>query len=286
MSNKSMWGMEVVRMPGKTFRFHPDLCPPFNADYDGDEMNITVPGSSESAAEVRRIASLPDGLLNEANSKPSIGAHQDVLMGIMLMTQPGTAPLTRSEARRLASAAKWPPGCAWRTGTDAMRAALIPLGPAFAWGSAGVSVAHGALVGGPLTAAHIGSAAGGLLHCVARTRGGHAALRMLDTLSDLAHAYLRMRPTAMNGEDLLLGSLDTPDVGAEPGATDEAVIQRLHRMRVGDRIAAGASNAFTLMAETGIKGGRTNLNQMYGAIGQQTVSGILFHTHAYDYTYP
>ena len=271
MSNKSMWGMEVVRMPGKTFRFHPDLCPPFNADFDGDEMNITVPGSSESAAEVRRIASLADGLLNEANSKPSIGAHQDVLMGVMLMTQPDAPPLSRAEARRLASASKWPPGCAWQTGTDAMRAALIPLGPSFSWAAGGVRVSRGALVGGPLTSAHIGSAAGGLLHCVARTLGGWAALRMLDTLSDLAHAYLRMRPTSMNGEDLLLGPSGVPDTGVGPAASDEAVIQALHRVRVGDRIAAGATNAFTLMAETGIKGGRTNLNQMYGAIGQQTV---------------
>jgi len=76
LSNKSMWGMEVVPMPGKTIRFHPDMCPPLNADFDGDEMNINVPGSVESDAEVRMLASVSKGLLAEAYSSPAFGAHQ------------------------------------------------------------------------------------------------------------------------------------------------------------------------------------------------------------------
>ena len=76
MSNKSLWGMEVVPMPGKTLRFHPNICPPLNADFDGDEMNINAPGSAESASEIRNLASVRVGILAEAYSAPSFGVHQ------------------------------------------------------------------------------------------------------------------------------------------------------------------------------------------------------------------
>ena len=76
MSNKSLWGMEVVPMPGKTIRFHPDQCPPMNADFDGDEMNINAAGSAESASEIRNLASVRVGLLAEAYSAPAFGVHQ------------------------------------------------------------------------------------------------------------------------------------------------------------------------------------------------------------------
>jgi len=35
-------------LPGKTFRLHPSVCPPYNADFDGDEMNLHVPQSEEA----------------------------------------------------------------------------------------------------------------------------------------------------------------------------------------------------------------------------------------------
>ena len=38
-------------LPGKTFRLHPSVCPPYNADFDGDEMNLHVPQSEEARAE-------------------------------------------------------------------------------------------------------------------------------------------------------------------------------------------------------------------------------------------
>ena len=40
-------------LPGRTFRMHPAAAAPYNADYDGDEMNIHSPQTEEARAEAR-----------------------------------------------------------------------------------------------------------------------------------------------------------------------------------------------------------------------------------------
>jgi DNA-directed RNA polymerase subunit A' len=40
-------------MDGKTFRLNPAVCPPYNADFDGDEMNLHVPQTEEAKAEAQ-----------------------------------------------------------------------------------------------------------------------------------------------------------------------------------------------------------------------------------------
>src|SRR6266540_2123184 len=49
----SMMAHEVRVMPHKTFRFNLAVCPPYNADFDGDEMNLHVLQSEEARAEAR-----------------------------------------------------------------------------------------------------------------------------------------------------------------------------------------------------------------------------------------
>ncbi len=44
-------------LPGRTFRLHPAVCPPYNADFDGDEMNLHVLQSEEARAEGKIIMS-------------------------------------------------------------------------------------------------------------------------------------------------------------------------------------------------------------------------------------
>lgn len=272
MSNMSMCGARVRRVQGSTIRMHPDNCPKYNADFDGDEMNITVPGSAASEAEVRYLAAVSRSILSEATSRPVVGAHQDALLGVMLLTAPGVT-LSRAEAMRLAGAANWPAGAAWRSGADALAAALVPLGADLRWeGPDNVRVERCTLYGGPLTKAHVGASEHGLVKFVAHMRGPEAAIAMLRVLSALANEYLRMRPLCMTGDDLVLEG--APDAFDDlPGASDEATVAARYEARVAAPIRAGAANAFTMMADKGIKGSRTNLNQMYGGVGQQTING-------------
>ena len=84
----SMLGMEVVVHPGsaKTFSFSPSTCKIFNADFDGDEMNIHAPQSYEAIAEVKEICNAVYNIMSVKDSKPIIAPVQDSLIGAYLMT--------------------------------------------------------------------------------------------------------------------------------------------------------------------------------------------------------
>ena len=88
-------------LPGKTFRLHPSVCPPYNADFDGDEMNLHVPQSEESRAEAILLMRVQDQLISPRYGGPIIGALRDFVTGAYLLTKDDTT-LTVQEFSNLA----------------------------------------------------------------------------------------------------------------------------------------------------------------------------------------
>ena len=88
-------------LPGKTFRLHPSVCPPYNADFDGDEMNLHVPQSEEARAEAILLMRVQDQLISPRYGGPIIGALRDFVTGAYLLTKDGTT-LTPQEFSNLA----------------------------------------------------------------------------------------------------------------------------------------------------------------------------------------
>ncbi len=91
----------VKVLPGKTFRLHPSVCPPYNADFDGDEMNLHVPQSEEARAEAILLMRVQDQLISPRYGGPIIGALRDFVTGAYLLTKDGTT-LTPQEFTNLA----------------------------------------------------------------------------------------------------------------------------------------------------------------------------------------
>ncbi|MCE4601425.1 MAG: DNA-directed RNA polymerase subunit A' [Desulfurococcales archaeon] len=73
-------------MPGKTFRLNPLVCPPYNADFDGDEMNLHVPRIEEAIAEAEEILLVEKNIKTPRYGGPIIGGRQDYISGAYLMT--------------------------------------------------------------------------------------------------------------------------------------------------------------------------------------------------------
>ena len=91
----------VVVLPGKTFRLHPSVCPPYNADFDGDEMNLHVPQSEEARAEAILLMRVQDQLISPRYGGPIIGGLRDFVTGSYLLTKDDTT-LTIQEFTNLA----------------------------------------------------------------------------------------------------------------------------------------------------------------------------------------
>ncbi len=80
----------VKVLPYRTFRLHPAVCPPYNADFDGDEMNLHVPQSEEARSEALTLMRVQDQILSPRYGGPIIGAIRDFLTAAYLLTKEDT----------------------------------------------------------------------------------------------------------------------------------------------------------------------------------------------------
>ena len=83
----SMLAKKVKVMKGKTIRMNLSTTKSFNADFDGDEMNIHVPQFLESRAELENLCATKYNIISAQASKPNIVIVQDSLLGAYEMTK-------------------------------------------------------------------------------------------------------------------------------------------------------------------------------------------------------
>ena len=95
-----MMAHRVKIMEGKTFRFNLCVCPPYNADFDGDEMNLHVLQSEEARAEARILMQVQENILSPRYGGPIIGGIHDHITGIYFLTH-GNPRFSKQEAMNI-----------------------------------------------------------------------------------------------------------------------------------------------------------------------------------------
>ncbi len=78
---------EPVLVEGKAIRLHPLVCPPFNADFDGDQMAVHVPLSLEAQTEARVLMLSSNNILSPANGRTISVPTQDIVLGVYYLTK-------------------------------------------------------------------------------------------------------------------------------------------------------------------------------------------------------
>ncbi|KAL2271047.1 hypothetical protein VTJ83DRAFT_418 [Remersonia thermophila] len=81
LHKESMMGHRVRVMPYSTFRLNLSVTSPYNADFDGDEMNLHVPQTEETRAEVKELCMVPLNIVSPQRNGPLMGIVQDTLAG-------------------------------------------------------------------------------------------------------------------------------------------------------------------------------------------------------------
>lgn len=74
-------------LPYKTFRIHPAVAPPYNADFDGDEMNIHVPQTEEARAEAKILMDVNKNLMSCKDNSNLLGCIVDSVTGNYLLSK-------------------------------------------------------------------------------------------------------------------------------------------------------------------------------------------------------
>jgi DNA-directed RNA polymerase II subunit RPB1 len=83
----SIMGHRVKVLDYSTFRLNLSVTAPYNADFDGDEMNLHVPQSVTARAEVQQMMMVPRVIISGQANKPVMGIVQDSLLGVQKMTK-------------------------------------------------------------------------------------------------------------------------------------------------------------------------------------------------------
>ncbi len=93
---------EPVLVEGRAIKLHPLVCTAFNADFDGDQMAVHVPLSTEAQAEARMLMLASGNLLKPSDGKPVCVPTQDMVLGSYYLTldrvgEPGEGKMFISE---------------------------------------------------------------------------------------------------------------------------------------------------------------------------------------------
>lgn len=83
----SILSHRVKVRPYRTFRLNECVCEPYNADFDGDEMNLHVPQTEEARIEATQLMSVQNNLVSPRNGNPIIAAIQDFITAAFLMSR-------------------------------------------------------------------------------------------------------------------------------------------------------------------------------------------------------
>jgi DNA-directed RNA polymerase subunit beta' len=78
---------EPILVEGKALQIHPLVCTAFNADFDGDQMAIHLPLSTEAQAEARVLMLSANNILSPASGRPIVTPSQDLIIGAFWLTE-------------------------------------------------------------------------------------------------------------------------------------------------------------------------------------------------------
>ncbi|MFH1404356.1 MAG: DNA-directed RNA polymerase subunit A' [Candidatus Altiarchaeota archaeon] len=87
LHRQSMMCHQVRVLPYNTFRINTSVCAPYNADFDGDEMNLHVPQSEEARAEAEMLMKVQENIISPRFGGPIIGGRHDHVTGTYFLTK-------------------------------------------------------------------------------------------------------------------------------------------------------------------------------------------------------
>jgi DNA-directed RNA polymerase subunit A' len=87
-------------LPGRTFRLHPAAAAPYNADFDGDEMNLHMMQNAEAKAEAKYLSKVDGQILSPRHGHAIIKPQEDHISGLYLLTHEKAA-FTKLQAQNL-----------------------------------------------------------------------------------------------------------------------------------------------------------------------------------------
>jgi DNA-directed RNA polymerase II subunit RPB1 len=206
---------------GDTFRMNVADTKPYNADFDGDEMNLHMPQDPESESELKNLAAVPYQIISPANNSAIIGIYQDSMLGSYRFTRE-QIDFTQKDAMNLLMMFN-------RVNTDTLKKKrnervsnfeilsqiLPPLslkvknkqydGDKEKSDSSNniVEIIDGKYIRGQMDKGILGSGTKGLIHRVCNDFGNMASAQFIDDLQNIVTEYMKQSAFSVGISDLI-----------------------------------------------------------------------------------
>uniref|UniRef100_A0A6C0AXJ7 DNA-directed RNA polymerase n=1 Tax=viral metagenome TaxID=1070528 RepID=A0A6C0AXJ7_9ZZZZ len=238
-----------VMKKGDTFRMNVADTKPYNADFDGDEMNLHMPQDLESESELRNLAAVPYQMISPANNSPIVGIFQDSLLGAHRFTREDVN-FTQREAMNLLM--HYPHvdtkifESKEKISSFDILSQIIPdmsikyRTKHFKEGTHDydksnhiIEITNGNIYRGQLEKSSLGSKSSGLLHRICNDFGNMKSADFVDNLQDIVTDYLKSSSYSVGISDLV-SNQETTDKIADIITTKKTEIKNLiHEIHLG-----------------------------------------------------
>lgn len=308
----SMMAHKVKVLKYKTFRLNVSVTAPYNADFDGDEMNMHCPQSYEAATELEEIAAVPHQILRPRDGLPVIGVVQDTLVGSYRLTRQhvkfnrrefmnlmmwnrrfdGTVPEAKGDGR-------------W-TGHQVLSQLMPAINMDMMNSSKKkVVIRDGEVLEGQFDKSTFSKASKGIIHMTYNDYGSKQTVDLLDAMQNTIEQFLIYNGFSVGISDLIADSAtkDEMNIKIQEKKSDvETILLSIHQdlfdnntgktnqAEFEDKIfgilnkatelsgeigynSLANENRMTAMVRAGSKGGPINIAQMIACVGQQNIEG-------------
>jgi len=287
-------------LPGRTFRLHPASCSPYNADFDGDEMNIHSPQTEEARAEAKILLDVKRNLMSPRNNTNFIGCIGDAITGNYLL---GLNEFSKDHANQIL----------YKAGIDKIISKNRISGkelfsesiPKVNFSNDSIKIKDGKVIEGKIDKTTFGDEDGELIKELDKTVGRDETFDTIKNVFKLGVNYLSERGITISVEDLdldkkviekgeevirnaqnkakeIIELYKKGDIERIPGKTEEdtremKIIQVLNEVRtkIGDIVKKEFpdDNPVSYMIKSGGGGNMLNITQMACCVGQQALWG-------------
>ncbi len=295
--HKASMMSHIVRvLPYQTLRINPNVCTPYNADFDGDEMNMHTPRSIQTSIELSELVAVKHQIVSAQACKPLIGCIQDSLLGLFRITRDDITILHEDLVNFLAHIRKSnrPKIPSIKTFTGKQVVSLF-FPENLHYESGDVIIKKGLLISGQITKKHMGPSSGSIVQVIWNDYGADACVNFIDSLSILVNRWNITQGFSVGLSDAIMDSQTRRNIQEEISRSKTIVYQKnenyyqnasqfensvlnlLNNTR--DKVGSIATkqvfrnNRIKQMVTAGSKGSPLNISQIMGLVGQQVVKG-------------
>jgi len=293
----SMMAHRIKRLPGLSIRLNLSVTTPYNADFDGDEMNLNPSQSIGTTIEMKELMSVPTQVINPQNNKPVFATVLDTILACNLLTQDHVV-FDRATAIHILMQvyddidalsrvflgnppAILVPDPLW-TGRQIFTM-LMPTSPIdrrvhIRLGNT-ILIRRSKLLAGTITKSTVGTSEQSIVHHIYSQLGMHEAIAFIDRLNRCAMVYMSIRSFSIGLSDFVstpqlrqdieaIIEKDTKNIGDNPEQTFNQVRDACGNI-INDRVSI--ENSVVAMVSSGSKGSMINVAQTIACVGPQNL---------------